>query len=62
MPSYKTYENMPQESNGVGSIRFFLKTLSEKAKNLPQKLKKPKKVSWIVGKLVYEALIPIVKN
>ncbi|KGF89313.1 MULTISPECIES: TIGR03279 family radical SAM protein [Prochlorococcus] len=62
LPSYNTYENMPQESNGVGSIRSFLKTLSEKSKNLPQKVKKPKKVSWIVGKLVYEALIPIVKK
>jgi len=62
LPSYKTYENMPQESNGVGSIRSFLKTLSEKTNNLPQKIKKPKKVSWIVGKLVYEALIPTVKK
>ena len=62
LPSYKTYENMPQESNGVGSIRSFLKTLNEKAEILPQKVKKPKKVSWIVGKLVYEALIPTVKK
>ncbi len=62
LPRYDTYENMPQESNGVGSIRSFLKTLSEKTKNLPQKLKKPKKVSWIVGKLVYEALIPTVEK
>ena len=58
LPSYQTYENMPQESNGVGSIRSFLKTLSKNTKNLPKKLKQPKKVSWIVGKLVYEALIP----
>ena len=62
LPSYKTYENMPQESNGVGSIRIFLKTLNEKTKKLPKKIKKTKKVSWIVGKLVYEALIPIVKK
>ena len=62
LPNYKTYENMPQESNGVGSIRSFLKTLTEKTKNLPEKVKKPKKVSWIVGKLVYEALIPTVKK
>ncbi len=62
LPSYNTYENMPQESNGVGSIRSFLKTLSEKTKKLPKKLKKPKKVSWIVGKLVYEALIPTVEK
>ncbi len=62
LPSYKTYENMPQESNGVGSIRTFLKILVEKSKNLPTKIKHPKKVSWIVGKLVYEALIPTVKK
>ena len=62
LPSYKTYENMPQESNGVVSIRSFLKILSEKTKNLPQKVNKPKKISWIVGKLVYEALIPTVKK
>ena len=53
---------MPQESNGVGTIRNFLETLREKTQNLPQKVKKPKKVSWIVGKLVYEALIPTVRN
>ena len=62
LPSYKTYENMPQESNGVGSIRSFLKTLGEKTKNLPQRVNQPKNVSWIVGKLVYEALIPTVKK
>jgi len=62
LPSYKTYENMPQESNGVGSIRTFLKKLSDKSNNLPKKIKQPKKVSWIVGKLVYEALIPTVKK
>jgi len=43
-------------------IRRFLKTLSEKTKNLPHKVKKPKTISWIVGKLVYEALLPIVKK
>ena len=62
LPSYKTYENMPQESNGVGSIRSFLKILIEKTKNLPKKIKQKKKASWIVGKLVYEALIPTVKK
>ena len=53
---------MPQESNGVGSIRNFLKTLTFQTKNLPKKIKKQKKVSWIVGKLVYEALVPTVKK
>ena len=45
---------MPQESNGVGSIRSFLKILSED-KEPTQKVKQPRKISWIVGKLVYEA-------
>ncbi len=62
LPSYKTYENMPQESNGVGSIRGFLKTLTKNTKNLPSKINKKKKVCWIVGKLVYEALIPTIKK
>ncbi len=62
LPSFKTYENMPQESNGVGTIRHFLEKLIENTQNLPKKVKKPKKVSWIVGKLVYEALIPTVKK
>ena len=62
LPSYKAYENMPQVSNGVGSIRSFLRTLSEKTKRLPQKVNKPKNISWIVGKLVYESLIPTVKK
>ncbi len=62
LPCYKTYENMPQESNGVGTIRNFLESLREKSQNLPKKVKKPKKVSWIVGKLVYEALIPTVEK
>jgi len=62
LPSYKTYENMPQESNGVGSIRSFLKILTIKTRHLPKKIKKSRKVSWIVGKLVYEALIPIVEK
>ena len=53
---------MPQESNGVGTIRNFLEALREKTQTLPKKVKKPKKVSWIVGKLVYEALIPTVKK
>ncbi len=62
LPNYKTYENMPQESNGVGSIRSFLKALETKTKSLPKKIDKERKVSWIVGKLVYEALLPIVNK
>ena len=62
LPSYKTYENMPQESNGVGSIRSFLKTLETSTKSLPAKIDRQRKVSWIVGKLVYESIVPIVNK
>ena len=62
LPRYKTNENIPQESNGVGSIRSFLKKLKINTKSLPTKVRKQRKVSWIVGKLVYEALIPTVKK
>ena len=30
--------------------------------SLPQKVKKNRKVSWVVGKLVYEALLPIIRK
>ena len=49
---------MPQESNGVGTIRSFLNMLDIETRSLPQRIKQERKVSWVVGKLVYEALIP----
>ena len=58
LPQYKTYEDMPQESNGVGTIRSFLNMLDIKTKSLPKRIKQKRSVSWVVGKLVYEALIP----
>ena len=58
LPKYKSYEDMPQESNGVGTIRSFLNMLDIKTKSLPRRIKQARSVSWVVGKLVYEALIP----
>ena len=58
LPQFKSYENLPQESNGVGTIRSFLKILELKTESLPKKIDKRRSVSWIVGKLVYEALKP----
>ncbi len=58
LPQYKTYEDMPQESNGVGTIRSFLNMLDIKTRSLPKRIKQERTVSWVVGKLVYEALIP----
>ena len=58
LPHFKTYENLPQESNGVGTIRNFLQILELETKLLPDKINKKRCVSWIVGKLVVEALKP----
>tara|TARA_Y100001968_G_C19453506_1_gene770412 strand:- start:2680 stop:4083 length:1404 start_codon:yes stop_codon:yes gene_type:complete len=58
LPKFKTYENLPQESNGVGTIRSFLQILELETKSLPKKIAKKRCVSWIVGKLVFEALEP----
>ena len=58
LPQYKTYEDMPQESNGVGTIRSFLNMLDIETRSLPIRIKEERTVSWVVGKLVYEALIP----
>ena len=62
LPKYITYENMPQESNGVGTIREFLKQLEEQTKSLPKKIKNRRIISWVVGKLVHESLIPFCKK
>ena len=40
---------MPQESNGVGSIRSFMNTLSQDTKNLPKKIKQPKKLAGLLA-------------
>jgi NifB/MoaA-like Fe-S oxidoreductase len=36
--------------------------LETKTQSLPEKVDKQRKVSWIVGKLVYEALLPTVEK
>ena len=59
LPNYRTYENLPQEANGVGSIRSFLKILDNSTESLPEKINQKRRVSWVVGKLVYKALLPI---
>ena len=62
LPSYKTYENMPQESNGVGSIRSFLKILETKTKSLPEKIDKQRKVSWKTNIHVLDDTNDIISN
>ena len=52
---------MPQESNGVGSIRNFLKILSEKSNNLPKKIKQ-QKISLIKYLLLKDLKIFLSEN
>ncbi len=58
IPPRKEYENLPQEENGVGTISSFLESINQVTKNLPSKIKSPSNCSWVVGKLVEEALKP----
>jgi len=62
LPSRDEYENLPQEENGVGSIRSFLEKLNKASEQLPKSILKPRKCSWVVGKLVEEAFHPFLKR
>ncbi len=59
LPKRNIYEDLPQQENGVGSIRAFLESMNYATQKLPSKIKSPKTFSWVVGKLVENALIPI---
>ncbi len=56
LPEKISYENFPQQENGVGSIRAFLAEMNHATRVLPKKLIKPRECSWVVGKLVEKAL------
>ncbi|MGA0279041.1 MAG: TIGR03279 family radical SAM protein [Vulcanococcus sp.] len=60
LPDRADYEDLPQEGNGVGSIRSFLEAMDEATSDLPAALAAPRRVSWVVGQLVAEALQPAV--
>jgi len=57
LPNLNSYEDLPQKENGVGSIRSFLKAMDEATINLPKKIFKKRKCSWVVGKLVENELL-----
>ncbi len=59
LPIRNAYEDLPQEENGVGSIRSFLEKLDFSTRNLPKQIYKQKTISWVVGKMVKDALTPI---
>ena len=60
LPPRGTYEDLPQQENGVGSIRAFLEDLDRATEHLPKRLSSPRRLSWVVGRLVAEALEPVV--
>jgi putative radical SAM enzyme (TIGR03279 family) len=62
LPERPAYEDLPQQENGVGSIRAFLESLEIATRKLPSRLKAPRRLSWVVGKLVAEALAPAVER
>ncbi|MFM7549526.1 MAG: TIGR03279 family radical SAM protein [Cyanobacteriota bacterium] len=62
LPERDAYEDLPQQENGVGTIRAFLESLDRATRHLPLRLDPPRRLSWVVGKLVAEALQPVVQR
>jgi putative radical SAM enzyme (TIGR03279 family) len=62
LPSRDCYEDLPQQENGVGSIRAFLEALQQATCRLPERLPRPRRLSWVVGGLVAGALAPVVER
>jgi hypothetical protein len=60
LPPRDSYEDLPQRENGVGSIRAFLEELDQATQELPASISEPRRCSWVVGRLVAEALQPVV--
>ncbi|QPN62188.1 TIGR03279 family radical SAM protein [Synechococcus sp. CBW1004] len=62
LPPRASYEDLPQQENGVGSIRAFLEELDQATRDLPEAVAQPRRCSWVVGRLVAEALAPVVER
>ncbi len=62
LPERNVYESFPQQENGVGSIRAFLESMEQATSSLPIVLDSSRSCSWVVGKLVEEALYPSVQK
>jgi len=62
LPPRLAYEDLPQQENGVGSIRAFLEALDQATADLPERVDPPRRLSWVVGQLVGEALAPVVER
>jgi putative radical SAM enzyme (TIGR03279 family) len=62
LPPRSSYEDLPQRENGVGSIRAFLEELDHLTRTLPPAVAGPRRLSWVVGGLVADALQPVVER
>ncbi|MFM9111298.1 MAG: TIGR03279 family radical SAM protein [Prochlorococcaceae cyanobacterium] len=62
LPPRACDEDLPQQENGVGSIRAFLEQLDQATTELPEVLEQPRRYSWVVGRLVAGALEPVVRR
>ena len=62
LPERAAYEDLPQQDNGVGSLRAFFEALDEATAQLPVSTKEPRRCSWVVGALVGQALEPVVRR
>ena len=59
LPPRGDYEDLPQQENGVGTIRAFLESLDQATQALPVRIEQPRRCSWVVGKIVASALRPV---
>jgi len=62
LPPRADYEDLPQQENGVGSIRAFLEALDQATEELPRTVDQPRCCTWVVGKIVAKALEPVVRK
>ncbi|BCX13355.1 MAG: radical SAM protein [Thermosynechococcus sp.] len=60
LPPAAHYQDYPQLSNGVGTIRLFLEEFDLHAQQLPQRLPRSRHLSWVVGNTVAQAFEPLV--
>ena len=59
LPPRPDYEDLPQQENGVGTIRAFLEALDQATQDLPQRIQQPRRCTWVVGRIVASALRPV---
>ncbi|UZQ52985.1 TIGR03279 family radical SAM protein [Trichothermofontia sichuanensis B231] len=62
LPLASDYEDYPQLDNGVGSIRQFLQAFELAARQLPQQVTPPRRLTWVVGNAVEQAFQTIVQR